>query len=888
MSVFFASCTTTQVAEKTDTGIFKFSEKDLTDHTIFELTGEWDFYWDTLLTPGQIRNTGLKAKKVQVPKRWTHYEINDIPLPRHGYATYQTKLIVPGKEFYCIKIRRIFLSSKIYINDSLVATTGEIATNQKDFVSDRSTKEIIFYVPTDTITLTIQVANFQHIKAGIVRPIQFGKPKPIIDNANLFIFYDTAILGALILLMLFYFILYFNNSDTKTNLYFTIFLLVATLPTTFDGELILIRIFPAISWTIGQKLLYIGWIIRSYMFVVLVESFTKEIFSKTVKKISFYFALVFSIFVIVAKMDIYSRFMPLIYLYALLTLVYELYITLKASKNDKLMLLTAIGISLIILSGINDTLHDVGIFRTMFVSGIGIFLFILTQALLLSIKNARTMNIADNFTNRETMERQLQNALITTPSYELSTSITTIATYLNIDKITLIKQNNQKYEVTLIVEKNKPPKTPHQKLDLTTTNSQLEIDNINQAIKTKQNLILTNKTKQTQNKNTLILPIEKNEEITIILYIENKTNYLNKAQISVLSSLKVQFNSLINTTLAYNNLQNANKILEKKVAKRNEEIKQQGEKIDEKNQQLDEKLQLLEEQYTIQNEINNELQSQVEEIQHQNEILQTQNEKINTQKNIIAVKNRQIKENTQYAGKILKILTVNDTLPLIEFFHLNMPKDIVGGDFFFSKQITDDIYSFALGDCTGHGIPGSLVSIFAIREIEKIIIKNKTNITPAQILDKLRQTVKTRLTNKEENLKDGLDISMCIFNKKTLQLDFAGAYHSLILIRNNKIETIKGDRMTIGNYIPEFEFPFKTKHLQLQKNDLLYTYSDGYVDQFNSETNEKFYTTRLKKLLTEIQQKPLKQQKQILKQKFTEFKGTYYQIDDVSVIGLKI
>ncbi len=891
------SCASSERRENNDTGTYNFTLSDFNDKKTYNLFGEWDFYWDTLLTPQQIKTTQLKPLKVYVPSRWTKYEIDGETPPYKGYATYQTKIVAPANEFYSIKIKRIFLASKIYIDDSLVLTTGKVATNKKDFRSDRATKEYVFFSPKDTITLTIQVSNFEHIKAGIIRPIKLGKPVAIIQYAYSYLLYDMTIIGALVFMMIFYLILFTYNPKNRSNLYFALFLIIEVLSISLDGELIFVRVFPNAGWPIAQKLLFLSITMRALMFVILIESLTKEYFSKKFKKFSIFFCLIVSTFVLVTPIEVYTRILIIIVSFTLVALVYELFVTWEAAKKDKNLMLSFIGLLMIFISAVNDSLHDFGIISTFYASGLGIFLFTLTQAILLSIKNATIMNKADNFSNREKIEGDLKKALLTTPSYDLPASLVAVINHLNVEKLVLISVDEEdpenKFTLYILAEKYEKPKLLNQKLDLNKDNEYIDINYFKKAIDTQSNLILSNKSDSIKSKNLIILPVVKEDQIITVLYLENKTTYLNKAQINIIESLKLQFNTLINTALIYYRLEQLNNILEQKVQERTSEVEMQKQEIDIKNQQLDEKVQLLEEQYAIQNEINNELQSQIEQLEIQNKNLEKQNIEINNQKETILRQNRQIESNTQYASTILSLLNIKENYveqPFEDFFHLDLPRDIVSGDFYFSKKL-DNCFIFALADCTGHGIPGALMNTFANRELNKIINKlviNKREIDPAAVLNQLRDQVKSGLETKDEDLKDGLDIALCVYYPKTRTLDFAGAYQALNYIRNGEIYTLKGNRMPIGSYVEGFEFPFTKQTIQLEKGDIVYLNTDGYVDQFNSELNEKFYTTNLKKLFVKIHEYPLNSQEDLLKQTFSKWKGSYYQLDDVSIIGAKI
>ncbi len=887
-----SSCINISTKDQKKDSYFEFAKKDFNDVKVYNLSGEWDFYWDTLLTPKQIKNTNLKPIKVDVPLKWSKYKIDGKKLPVKGYATYQTKIIAPKGRFYSLKFKRIFLSCNIFIDDSLSLKIGKVGKDKDNFKANRLTKEFVFFAKSDTTELTIQVANFKHKKSGIMRPVKFGTPKAIIQFSYTNLLYDVLIIGALAFMMIFYFIFYFYKKENKSNLFFSIFLLIEIITISLDRELILIRIFPGLNWSVASKLYYISTFLRALMFVILIESFTKKLFSKTIKKLSIYFTIVISVFIIFTPMRVYSETLILMILFSALTLFYEIIVTWKAAKIDKTMFLSFHTLIIILLAAINDSLYDYGVINTFYATGLGIFLFTLSQAVLISIQNASIFNKEESLSSRALIEKNLKQALLTTPSYDLPAAVKKVVEKIGVEKIILFTVDNERYIFYLIAEKHKKPELIDKPVDFNKNNKHFNTQKLKKAIDTHSNIVLTDKNFDIKSKNIIILPIVKDNRIITVLYFENKIDYLTKEQISVIESLKFQFNSMINTALTYFLLEKMNTLLEEKVKERTAEVEKQNEQLDEKNQQLDEKIQLLEEQYAVQNEINSEMQSQVEELEVQNKNLEIQNKQINEQKEIITKQNRQIKTNIEYAKIIQGILNINEKTenqPFKDFFHLDLPKDIVSGDFYFSQKI-DDLFIFALADCTGHGVPGALMGTFSSKNLEKIInneYKKHKSINPAIVLDKLREKIKSGLHTRLE-LKDGLDIALCVYDIKKLKLDFAGAYNSLYLIRNNNLKVFKADRMPIGSYIEGFEFPFKTKTINLIDNDIIYIHTDGYVDQFGSKTNEKFYTTNLKKLLIDIHQLPLNKQKSKLYENYINWKGVNMQIDDVSIIGAKI
>jgi tetratricopeptide (TPR) repeat protein len=215
-------------------------------------------------------------------------------------------------------------------------------------------------------------------------------------------------------------------------------------------------------------------------------------------------------------------------------------------------------------------------------------------------------------------------------------------------------------------------------------------------------------------------------------------------------------------------------------------------------------------------------------------------------------------------------------------FVLYLPKDVVAGDFFWMEQIEDITY-FAAADCTGHGVPGAMVSVVCSNALNKALLEEGIR-EPGMLLDRSREIVISALAKSGEDVKDGMDIALCSLQGN--KLGFAGANNPLWLIRNGEIIETKANKQPIGVFMDPK--PFITHNFDLQEGDTIYLFSDGYVDQFGGEKGKKFKPSNLRKLLLSMQDKSMEEQKTMLEQTFETWKGSLEQIDDVCIIGLRI
>lgn len=294
---------------------------------------------------------------------------------------------------------------------------------------------------------------------------------------------------------------------------------------------------------------------------------------------------------------------------------------------------------------------------------------------------------------------------------------------------------------------------------------------------------------------------------------------------------------------------------------------------------------------------NEELETEVEirtaKIKLQNEEILAQNEEILLINKKISIQNKEITDSISYASKIqTAVLTTPEILKsyVSEFFVIFKPRDIVSGDFYWVKESSNRIF-VAAADCTGHGVPGSFLSMMGVSSLNDIVNLSELSgleFNSADVLNQLRQKFISSLRIHEDyNATDGMDISLIIIDKEKMKIDFAGANNSAIIISDEKMYNIKADRMPIGSS-RKANIAFSNKIIDIKKDDLIYLSSDGYRDQFGGKNGRKFSAKRLNSLLTEIKDLPLNEQKTIMEEVFTKWQGKRSQIDDVLIFALKI
>lgn len=275
----------------------------------------------------------------------------------------------------------------------------------------------------------------------------------------------------------------------------------------------------------------------------------------------------------------------------------------------------------------------------------------------------------------------------------------------------------------------------------------------------------------------------------------------------------------------------------------------------------------------------------------QKDIIAVQKEQTEHQKEIIEEKQKEIIDSISYAKRIQGAILpparlVKEYLP--DSFILYKPKDIVAGDFYWVEKAKDRTIIVA-ADCTGHGVPGALVSVVCSNALNRAV-KEFGFQKPGDILDKVKDLVVETFNRSEEEVKDGMDVSLLSIHYNSSDTEhvaeWAGANNPLWIIRNNELIEYKPDKQPIGQYIDTH--PFTTHSLELRKGDAVYLFTDGFQDQFGKESGKKFKSAQMRKMLLSIQDKNMEEQKRIIDEIFNDWKGSFEQVDDVCMIGVRV
>ncbi|MDX1351143.1 MAG: tetratricopeptide repeat protein, partial [Putridiphycobacter sp.] len=282
----------------------------------------------------------------------------------------------------------------------------------------------------------------------------------------------------------------------------------------------------------------------------------------------------------------------------------------------------------------------------------------------------------------------------------------------------------------------------------------------------------------------------------------------------------------------------------------------------------------------------NQKKQYVQTLHKKNNQIRSVNNDLSKAQMVLMKKNNEITDSITYAKRIQAAILPSQKLlksTLENAFVMYLPKDIVAGDFYWTEQVNDKVL-FAVADCTGHGVPGAMVSVICNSALNASI-KNEGLSTPGEILDHTTEIVLKQFSKAEEDVKDGMDIALCSYHKESRILEYAGANIPLWLLRDGKVIEIKATRRPVGKHV--IQQAFQTHKIEIKANDIIYLSSDGFADQFGGRRNKKYMKKNFKKLLVDVSEKSIAKQNELINTVFIDWKAENEQVDDICVMGIR-
>ncbi len=831
-------------------GVADLSKVDLSSNIVI-LRGQWYFKPQALLEP--IRDNRLEGRGVliDVPLSWGDAGIAELE-DNVGYGTYSLKLICPADQrMLGFRFKEIETSYEVYANDSLVLEKGKVS-DVKDFAKPAlGPEEIIVPVPKNKILyLTIHVSNYDLGKAGLVGKVEVASPNYMFSQVWLSKGFDVLIFSAMLIAIFYHISIWFFRTENRQELYFILILFWVMVHHVLTNEFIATYMFPDYNWELLRRLALVSnWLSISFLLIYYRRVFPKKI-NYTLTMVSTIFADIFALLTLFLPMIDAYRLLIVFEIYALFVGVYIaiviVYWLIKKDKDKKVdLVLSLSSMIIIILFGVNDILYERVIINTAYLLPIGILIFIGIQEKMINLSLDRKEKETIATLKLSEKINTLQSKLINSGN-SLKSLLYTVAEFGKVGYAVLYENSTEGLKVSSIYpeeEENKPP------LKRAKINSE-------QARATKKSIVKA-KGEVSELSDYIAFPVieEATGIVTSVLYFEwYKTQ--KESFLPILEMLSQQLLGLGRNFKLYNDLNDINNNLETIVEKHTQEARDQR----------------------------SELRIRVDEIDAKATYLQHVHLELKD-------KEKKIGENVRYAARIHAMLFrpwmhIDTVFP--NSFVFFRPRDIIGGDFYWAKKI-DNSLIFCAADCTGHGVPGALMSIVGQNLLNKVLVEMNMTV-PNEALDRIQYEIRKVISqSQDERFNVGMDLGLIKYDVDSRKLSFAGARNTAYILRKGEIIELKANKMSIGslaNTRISGNKHFSIVEIDTQPKDIIYMMSDGYVDQIGGKQERKFMRKRLKKLLIEASKLPLPEQKELFIKRFDKWRGDVPQVDDILLSGI--
>lgn len=829
---------------------------------IIDLNGTWEFYPEKLYTPSDF-SSGLteSSKFVDVPALWNKTFFDKQDNFNIGYGTYRLKILLPDSiEMLALRLKRIESAYVLWINNDTLAVSGKTSANKDLYVPSQKTIFKFFATNGSSFDITLQVSNFNHRKGGIDNPITLGLPLQITNESKKIKGFEIFIIGVLLIMAVFHFGLYIVNRKDYSLLFFGLLLITEIFSLSTNGEVLLTSYFPNMSWVLLKKIDYISNFLR----VTFIALFFYKLYEEDISKI-FVIALtglnlILTLFVIFTSLLTYSFTLFVFIGTASLTMLYILYAQIKGVfKKKEGAVISFIGTFILLLTAINDILYVSDIIETMFLTPFGMFIFIFSQSYILSFTFSNLYKKTEEL-NKMTIDLDnIKNKLLNKRSFNYIESLEILTRYGGGTRGILFSVSKEssvfKSEFPEHSNTNHKEKYPESLIaEVLEKKEFIIINNISTEKFYKQSYISSYNPKS-----SVCIPLEAAGKTRAVLYLENnlKKNAFYKQNIEKFQHVSDQIIGTIDNVDMYKDLENMSSNLEEIISKRTKDIRNQNEMLEEQKNEIE--------------AVNFELNKILDEV---------------TKKNVI------IKDSIIYAKYLQDANLPNEKYIRSLFkdsFILYKPKEILSGDFYWVNNTNNEKIIFALADCTGHGVPGALISVMGYDMLNNISINKKID-KPSEILNTLQIDILERLAKDDESeIKDGMEIAVIAFDKPNNILEYSGARINLVIFRNGKMTEVKADRMSISAVQHEKikGQKFANHKIQLKENDIIYLFSDGFQDQFGGPNDSKFMKKNFRTLLQKVNELSFPIQRSHLLKALNHWQGNKIQNDDILVIGLK-
>jgi len=842
------------------------SKKNL-EKEILYLDGSWKFYDNKLYSPKDFtEGNTTNAQLIGVPGLWN----KNLERGGQGFGTYRLLITSVEKgKLYAININRIQSSYKLWINGKLYKENGIVGIDKEHSEPRWSSEDIIFIPKKEDIEIVIQVSNFFHKKGGIENSIAFGKAENIVEQTWNISALDFFLLGALLIMAAYHFAMFFFRKNDYTNLFFALTLVFTALFTLTVGEILIVKFFPNISWQVLLKFNHGSNYWRLVFFTLFIYISFKEYMNKHIIKGIIGISLLAILFIIVTPAIIFSKVLIAYIILVVIALIYMITGQVKALIHRKAgALFSLMGVSVLLVTGVNDILNELQIIKSINLSTFGFFIFIIFHSYLISIQNSKAYKTIKRITNNLLIQGKIKDALFSAKEYKLDVPLKAISNVIDTDRAIIFVLRESEWVATNEYIKNEDRlENLNVKIFSVKEDTYFSARSVKKAIskgeivfikdgdnlKAKEIVYFNDKNV----KSILVFPIINNGKVFSILYFENYSKKENFKRFSseLIQSIMPQIITFAENVTSYNDLANFNIALEEKVETVKTEIKTRNKEL-------------------------KELRAKVEK----------QNGKASELSYNLEKQNQEIKDGIQYAKKIQasfspKMELINEVFP--NNFIFQKSKEILGGDFYWLRKINATESIFVVADSTGHGVSGALMSIIGHELLNDAVIYQKIT-SPKKILNYIQKEFTDRISKEHE--VGGIDLSVVYYNSEKHEIKFSGAQNSIFIVKENNLIEYRGTPISIGLSIlkdtNKKNTYFTNRRISISEGDILYMFTDGFIKQVGFENNRKFMKIKLKHLLNSISKKDIKEQKDILEETFLNWKGQEAQTDDILITGI--
>jgi len=393
------------------------------------LNGKWAFYWNQLLDPDDLKQGTFPAVSayVDMPEYWTNYSVNGRKLPADGYATYRLTISgLDSEEPIALKLRNIYSSYALWVNDTLAASAGKPASTHEASIPKYGPSVVVPVEPDSDgrLTLLVQVANFTYPKGGINNAFELGDAKQLQQEKSVELVRDSLVIGSLLVIAVYHVLLYVLRRNDVTPLYFGLFCMCMAVRTMLVGSRFILEIFPAFSWEWFARVSYLTIYVGELFLISYIYYLFPQFLSRKIWRLTQFFTIFLTLLVLTTDIRVYDHSLIPFQIYSIGLVLYAVYASIQvARQRQEGAVLLILGFTLIFLTAVNDTLNRNGILTTPALLQFGVLGFVFLQALLLSMKFSRAFSQVERLSERLLTLDKLKDEFLAKTSHELRTPL---------------------------------------------------------------------------------------------------------------------------------------------------------------------------------------------------------------------------------------------------------------------------------------------------------------------------------------------------------------------------------------------------------------------------------------------------------------------------------